>query len=538
MRSLTSLWISALKRRCGWKLGLLAASVALTGLMAGRAAVYAAAPASGLPIPAAAPLESASASDLSTQPSGVVPVGHRQPIAPRALQMPAPQAPVRIQPAQAPVQPAMPPATATIPAAAAYTNQNPLRSAPAAEVSPWAGYNQGGTAHNPVAAIPGAPANPRAAFASGPKLAPPATQAIAPATSRRQGPVTAAAAHRGAAVRQVPEDVGVPVPPPEVAMPGIATPGTATPNYYPGPIPADGPGFSYDGAAGCGACGPQWYVQGDALYFERDQAQRSVITQNLALGQFDFEFGGRITVGRQFDCLDGVEVSIAHFQEWDNYQQIVSPGGGLNSRFVSPFFGAGAISGFQNAVFQDLRYQSQLSSFEVNQRQFGWDVASSLWGFRYINLDEDFLYRSLALGAGGGGAYAIDTNNRLVGLQIGGDMAQPVTENLWYRGKTKIGGFANFSDHDSVFVNGNGPTIRASDDSVNFAFLAEVGFGANLQLTPGIALRAGYEFWYIWGLALAPEQIDFTVGPQMGLFHDDNGDMVLHGPSAGLNIVW
>jgi len=37
---------------------------------------------------------------------------------------------------------------------------------------------------------------------------------------------------------------------------------------------------------------------------------------------------------------------------------------------------------------------------------------------------------------------------------------------------------------------------------------------------------------------LAPEQIDFTVGPRMGVFHDDNGDMFLHGPTAGVNIVW
>jgi hypothetical protein len=160
-----------------------------------------------------------------------------------------------------------------------------------------------------------------------------------------------------------------------------------------------------------------------------------------------------------------------------------------------------------------------------------------MWGFRYINLDEQFSLLSQDL-AGDVGAYATRTNNHLIGLQIGGDMAQPVTENLWFRGRTKIGGFANFSDHDSAFVNTQGPFITANNDDINFSFLAEFGVGANLQLTPGMALRAGYEFWYIYGLALAPEQIDFRVGPQMGAFHDDNGSMILHGPTAGLTLVW
>jgi len=350
------------------------------------------------------------------------------------------------------------------------------------------------------------------------------------ASQKQSSPAVTPAAYRAATTKQPPESLAPPVP-----APGVVP-------LAPRPIPVPGddlpPGFPDDGAAaGIGWCGPQWYVQAEGLYFERDLAERRVITRNLAFGQFDFELGGRVTVGRQFDCLEGVEISLAQFDEWNVAEEIFSPAGGLNSRFVSPAFGAVAFNDFTNAVRQQIRYESQLSSFEANRRQFGWDVVSSMWGFRYINLDEQFLLLSQDV-AGDVGAYAIDADNHLVGLQIGGDMAQPVTELLWLRGKTKVGGFANFSDHDSVFFNTQGPTIRAESDEINFAFLSEVGVGANLQLAPGVALRAGYEFWYIWGLALAPEQIDFTVGPRMGVFHDDNGDMFLHGPTAGVNIVW
>ena len=61
-------------------------------------------------------------------------------------------------------------------------------------------------------------------------------------------------------------------------------PADGLPPLRPVPIPGDNipPGFPYEGsAAGCGSCGPQWYGQAEGLYFQRDQAERRVITQNL-----------------------------------------------------------------------------------------------------------------------------------------------------------------------------------------------------------------------------------------------------------------
>jgi hypothetical protein len=517
MRSLTSFCNCSLRRR----LSIAAGSFTLAWLAAEPVSVLAQVPrnnsvltfASSGQAPAA--LESASASDQQAKPPAIVITGHQQPIAQSA-------------PANDAWRNYTPPTSSLATQNSTHAAQNPLRGALGTQQAVAGSFAS--TAQNAWSAAPTTQAGSKTNFASTPRMAARPSHAIASQSARRHAPVAAAAPQLAMTTSQPPEAIEAPIVGPEVAGPPLR----------PIPLPGDNlpPGFPYDGAAaGCGSCGPQWYVQGDALYFERNQSERRVITQNLGFGDFDFEFGGRITFGRQFDCLEGVEVAITQLGEWDAREEIVSPAGGLNSRFVSPFFGAGAISGFTNAVRQDIRYESQLNGFEVNRRQFGWDVVSSMWGFRYINLDEEFALLSTDLG-GGGGAYAINSDNHLVGLQIGGDMAQPIVENLWIRGKGKLGGFANFSDHDSVFINTGGPTIRASDDEISFSFLSEVGVGANLQLTPGVALRLGYEMWYIWGLALAPEQIDFTVGPQMGAFHDDNGDIFIHGPTAGMNIVW
>ncbi len=80
---------------------------------------------------------------------------------------------------------------------------------------------------------------------------------------------------------------------------------------------------------------------------------------------------------------------------------------------------------------------------------------------------------------------------------------------------------------------------RTLTDSQNdFAFATGAGVRLAVKLTDNIRLHTGYEFVYIDGLALAPDQM-FRTGPAGNTFTvDNNGSLLLHGGRAGIELVW
>ena len=78
------------------------------------------------------------------------------------------------------------------------------------------------------------------------------------------------------------------------------------------------------------------------------------------------------------------------------------------------------------------------------------------------------------------------------------------------------GAFVNLSDLQ-VFWSYNGITqINNSDDKHDWAVNFDVGYYLIRQLTPNIRARVGYEFWYIYQLALAPEQVQGLITTTTG----------------------
>jgi hypothetical protein len=137
------------------------------------------------------------------------------------------------------------------------------------------------------------------------------------------------------------------------------------------------------------------------------------------------------------------------------------------------------------------------------------------------------------------GDYNVVTHNNLLGLQIGADMM--FRECRWSWGiQAKVGPYVNFADQVSDIAAGpqGAPTFtnHLSDARHNAALIAELGFVATYKFRPNLVGRASYDFMWASGLALAPEQLQYSTTPVTQI--NTNGTVVFNGPSLGLEWLW
>ena len=68
------------------------------------------------------------------------------------------------------------------------------------------------------------------------------------------------------------------------------------------------------------------------------------------------------------------------------------------------------------------------------------------------------------------------------------------------------------------------------------ALIGEVGFQATYKFRPNLMGRAAYDFMWITGVALAPEQLQFAATPANSI--NTNGTIFSQGVSLGLEWMW
>ena len=69
-------------------------------------------------------------------------------------------------------------------------------------------------------------------------------------------------------------------------------------------------------------------------------------------------------------------------------------------------------------------------------------------------------------------------------------------------------------------------------------FFGELNLTAIYRLNEVWNLRAGYNLMWLSGVALAPNQLDFSAAPDAGNRIASNGSVFLHGVSAGIEARW
>ncbi len=179
---------------------------------------------------------------------------------------------------------------------------------------------------------------------------------------------------------------------------------------------------------------------------------------------------------------------------------------------------------------------------------------SYLYGFRFMEIDETFGLHSYGQGQWGDnwtaetqhadGNYWVQARNSLIGLQVGADMTFRNCRWAWGL-ESKIGPCLNFSNQistiDATILDGQDHANadyyrRLAAHKCEAAMIGEIGVQATYKFRPNLMGRAAYDFMWITGLALAPEQVQFVSDPVNRI--NLNGTAFSHGLSLGMEWMW
>lgn len=185
-----------------------------------------------------------------------------------------------------------------------------------------------------------------------------------------------------------------------------------------------------------------------------------------------------------------------------------------------------------------------INSFELNWRR--WNCRSITWlaGFRWVEWNEQLNITDNFDDGAAVGQDVIDvaTQNDLYGFQLGMDaMLLNLYNAVRFNGIAKAGVYGNWDALATVTAGGDRivPTETITATATPVAFFGELGVNGTVRLSEHWAWRAGYNFFWLSGVATAPPQLDTfnTTGAQPSTI-DVAGSVFLHGVNTGVEFVW
>ena len=163
-----------------------------------------------------------------------------------------------------------------------------------------------------------------------------------------------------------------------------------------------------------------------------------------------------------------------------------------------------------------------------------------LAGFIWAGLGEQANLNVLCCNPPEPANYSVRTNTNYFGPQIGmrgrREWCRWAVEGWW---KTAVCGTSAYQAADPIvgtISGGERPAVSATDTGVGF--IGQLNGTLIYRITRHWGLRAGYNFYWLSGAALAPSQFDFATATGAGTGINDNGTLFLHGASLGTEYRW
>lgn len=301
------------------------------------------------------------------------------------------------------------------------------------------------------------------------------------------------------------------------------------------------------------------YVIGDFLVMQRDnQATNAPLVEDFNTGDVLLTVGDlqpasalglRIFYGgRAFDDW-GREVGYTGVFNMFGGESLVgsesnllSLAGDLRNEIPLPYAEAENVNASYASNLNSVEY-NVFRTFSPNERPQGrW--LDLLGGLRWVNVSEaadlDFTCCIDEPNGPFRSSYDVSTTNNLLGGQLGGRWGR-YGPRWGFEGWGKAGIFANIQGQQQAPIvdptGGPGRPAQAAS-GVSTAMVADINLSVVYRLTSVWGLRVGYNLMWIEGLALAPNQWDFSTADGAGSGLDSAGGIFLNGANLGLEARW
>lgn len=304
---------------------------------------------------------------------------------------------------------------------------------------------------------------------------------------------------------------------------------------------------------------PLWtsYALTDALFWGRDnQASNQPLIVSQGTGQplvtaqdlqFPFSAGVRAFYGQRAPDRGGWEVGYfgVYGQSATQYIAAAAPDFMQMPDPLGPLLTA-------DGETATLKYNSVINSAEANlfttstdwrRPSDSWRTVDWLVGFRYLGVEEQasiLMNCCVADDTLTPVPYGVRTRNNLFGAQVG-NRTRWTWENWAFEGWAKAGLFGNAQKQiqDPLYdYTGFLQRPGLSSTGGQVAFVGDINTSVVYRLTDVWGIRAGYNLIWIDGLALAPNQFDFSTADGAGTRLASGGGIFMHGANLGLEARW
>jgi len=317
------------------------------------------------------------------------------------------------------------------------------------------------------------------------------------------------------------------------------------------------------------------YAFADALFLQRNNANvdRPLVVAGgaaaIASGQFESPvatgtriFVGDLGSGELGPGFPGWEIGYVGVYGMASRRQAADPAGGLAA--AGPL--GTTVAGFGDATFATATYDSQINSAEANLvwHRFapgrparasgprGWPPPVSatasrsvdwLLGFRWVGLDETAALGFVPEGGTLPSTYSVTAASNMFAGQTG--LRGRWTWDRWaLEGWAKVGVAGVDVAQVQTIVDQTGPAepfrpLRGGVDG-SVGLVSDMMLSAIWRINDRCGLRVGYNLFWLTGVALAPDQFDFSAstGPEAGTGVQRTGGVFLNGASAGVEARW
>lgn len=316
------------------------------------------------------------------------------------------------------------------------------------------------------------------------------------------------------------------------------------------------------------AADPQRYLIFDPLFLQRNQAavERPLVVASTAPGRsviaaddLESSIGTGVRLVYGDSGADGIGWEAGYVGVWGMYASYLAtdPAGTLQAAGGLGF----ANSGLDEASTARASVRSTLDSAELNlvfheydggfdpaagrpeRRYPGYDGGHLDWlaGFRWAGFGEQAVLGFTQDGAPGPSTYRVDTFSNLFGVQAG--VRGRIAFEKWaFEGwmKVAMAGAADWQAQ-SMFdqLAPNDPFRRPQARRLGgMGMIADMNISAIYRLNDVWGLRLGYNLLWLTGVALAPDQFDFSGLETGGRGLNTTGSVFLAGANLGLEARW